>query len=152
MSLFLVMGIGFLSQRRSQQQAVQAARLRLQSKEIARAGLEDAVAKLSKRWDFPPISGPAGEESFTYTQELTGAGGQRLGEFTVTLYMDRAVAPYELIRLTSIGRVGETEPAPSQVTLHAELDVAEFVRDTDPPVPNPDHFRVLYIREQPRYE
>jgi type II secretory pathway pseudopilin PulG len=151
-SLFLVMGIGFLSQRQGQQESVQSARFRLQAREIARAGLEDAYTKLAKRRDFPPVAGLVGEESFSYTEPVTDFSDTRIGEYTVNVSLEFSPAPYQLARITSVGRLGASAAPIAQVILHAEVDVAINRRAVGAPVPNPDRFRILYLREEPRFE
>jgi hypothetical protein len=152
MTLLLILGIGFLSQRRGQQQAVQSARVRLQAREIARAGIEDAFSKLSKRHDFPPVAGPTGQEVFTYIDEIRDADNRVYGEYHVSVNLDYGSAPYFLARITSLGRVGPADTPSAQVTLHAEIDLSPTVRGSNPPVANPNRYRILSILEEPRSE
>lgn len=152
MTLFLVMGIGFLSQRRGQQEAVVAAREHLQAREIARTGLENAVAKIARRQSFPPLSESPVQRAFSYTEDVVDLAGSRIGQYTVTLFLEHASPPFSVMRMTSVGSSGPQGNPLARVTLHAELDTAANVRGVTPPVANPNRFRIFYMREEARYE
>jgi hypothetical protein len=151
-SLFLIMGMGFLAQRRGQQEAVAASRLHFQARELARTGLETTLVRLAKRHEYPPAYGPGGQETYSYSEFVTDYDGNRLGNYKVRVHYQMGRDPYFLVRITSRGQVGVTDSARAQAILHAEVDIAEYVRDSDPPVPNPNRFKILSIREETRFE
>ena len=54
--LLLIVGLGFLGQREGQYQAAQEQVYFVRAKALADAGLQDALGKLAKDIEFPPIS------------------------------------------------------------------------------------------------
>lgn len=147
-SLFLVMGIGFLSQRAAQNRASKAAQARFQARALAEAGLEDAAIKLAKRSNFPPLADET-QRVFRYTERLSDGAGVEVGTYIVAVDMTRAGEPYFIVRLTSTGRVGPAEEPLAELTLSGELDVSSLIRETAirRPEPNPNRYRFLYLAE-----
>lgn len=136
--VLLIAGLGFLGQRAAQNRAVNASILKLRSRALAEAGLQDAIQKLSKDGQFPPLFADKQFE-FSYLETIAG-----VGNYTVTVDITHRQPPYAIIRLTSTGRVGTPDTPQSDTQLTAELDVAPLTRGTSNP--NPDFFRLLYVR------
>jgi Tfp pilus assembly protein PilX len=136
--VLLIAGLGFLGQRAAQNRAVNASILKLRSRALAEAGLQDALQKLSKDGQFPPLYANQQSE-FTYLETVAG-----VGNYTVTVDITHRQPPYSVIRLTSTGRVGTPDTPQSDTQLSGELDVAPLTRGTSNP--NPNFFRLLYVR------
>ena len=145
--LLLILSIGFLSQRSAQNRAAQATKNQLQARLLAETGLEDALVKLSKRVDFPPLNHVT-QSNFDYRNTLKNSSGTGLGSYEVSLDMRYANAPYWIVRVTSTGMVGDPAEPTSAVTLHGELDISEIDRSTygtNSVLPNPNRYRWLSV-------
>ncbi len=130
-----IMGMGFLSQHTSGRLASRRAVLAAQARELARAGLENARAKLNCDLKFPP-RGEAGE-SYVYCETLQDIGqGVPVGSYEVTLDMDLMAPPYEILKVESLGWVGTRQLPEAYHRLSAEIDVATRDRG-NPALTNP---------------
>lgn len=144
---FLVLGMGFLSQRAEQYKGAYRLAESEQALAIARAGLEDARVKLSVDPGFPP-QGSVDQSVFSYSENLTEVGGTAVvGSYTVTVDRRHALPPYSVVRLTIVGKAGPPDSPLARRVLSAELDVAAFLRD-DPDVTNPEFFNFIQIVDQ----
>jgi len=139
--VLMLAGLGFIGQRAAQNRAANSARAGLQARALAEAGLQDAMLKLSKDGQFPPLYNDQ-QVIFTYQEDVTDGAGVVMGTYTISLDLTHRLAPYSVIKLSSIGRLLGTTPA--QVRLFGELDVSPTVRGTN--TANPNFFRWLYIR------
>lgn len=147
--LLLVLGVGFLGKRAAQSAAANSEGLSAAARALAEAGLEDARVKLDKDMFFPP---PADEDQkfFSYGEKMTDVAGTTVGFYFVDLDLQFATAPdppdpshSSVIRVTSIGSVGEDPNAPrAMVTLRMEVDVDEG-RAGPPPEPPTRPFRII---------
>jgi hypothetical protein len=149
--LLLVMAIGFLSQRSSQNRAALASQNALQASLLAESGLRDALLKLGKRVEFPPLN-HVDQTAFEYRNVLRAPGGEELGSYNVVVDMRYANAPYWIVRVISTGMIGDPSAPTSSYTLHGELDVSEIDRatwGTADEKPNPDRFRWLTVGPPP---
>ena len=149
MSLFLVMGIGFLTQRSAQNRAARASLDQVQARMLAEGGLQDALSKLKLRHDFPPITDDS-QTVFEYTETVRTPTGDALGTYTVEIDTSYSHRPFWLMRIVSRGRVGDASAPQAEKILYAELDVSEFDRATvrlAVPTPNPNYYRCLFVTE-----
>lgn len=116
-SLLLTMGLGYLGSRvgqyQSSMQSVQAA----QARAVARAGFEDARAKLNRDAAFPPAPGVE-QNTFSYTETLLDASGQPAGTYRVVIDSTYSAPPYSVLCLTCTGWAGAATH-----TYRAYLDV-----------------------------
>jgi hypothetical protein len=149
MGLFLIMGIGFLSQRVAQNEAARAFQSQVQAEALAQAGLSDAVTKLAKRSSFPPLE-DKDQRLFVYTEPVTDGSGQVVGEYEVTVDMTYAKIPYGIARLTSVGRAGGPGRFVAERSLRAELDISAYQRSpAGNTTPNADRFHFHYVGDAP---
>ncbi len=149
-TLFLVMGVGFLSQRASQNRAARSGVFVLQARALALAGLNEATAKLSKHRDFPP-KWDLTQTRYRYSEEVLGRDGDPFGWYTVTVDTTLAGSPDYILRLSSTGYLGDREEPAAKFSLLGEIDLCPHQRP-DVRVPplrwtNPDIFEFLYLRE-----
>lgn len=142
--LFLVLGMGFLTQRVTQYRGAFRVAEATQALACARAGLEDVRTKLNLDFAFPP---PAADDQpiFSYTELLTDLGSTTpVGSYTVTVDSTYRTAPFGVLRITVVGSAGDPQQPLARRKLYAELDVMTVLRD-DPYTPNPDLFEFIQV-------
>lgn len=142
--LFLVLGMGFLTQRVTQYRGAFRAAEAVQALACARAGLEDVRTKLNLDYSFPP---PAADDQpvFTYTEVIEDLGSTTpVGSYTVSLDSSYRQSPYGLLRITVVGSAGDPQQPLARRKLYAELDVLPVLR-TDPALLNPDYFKFVQV-------
>lgn len=135
LGILFAVGGWFLATRLSHRQAAQEQYLAMRAESLARSGLEDARAKLSRDQSFPP-SRAHEQKDFSYTEQLTDSRGQLYGEYRVQIDFSRAEYPTYVIRVNSRGLVGSTGEEMALRTVYAEYDLCPFDR-TDPSRTNP---------------
>lgn len=124
------LGVGLLSKRQLQYKGAYQATLAVQARALARAGLEDARAKLAMDYRFPPQSDDSGK-AFSYTEEVRDLSSNSVvGYYTVTIDMSLQAPPFSILRVTSLGSAGTATMAPSararmygEIGLDPERDV-----------------------------
>lgn len=132
--ILLTMGLAFLGTRVAQYRASVLSVEEAQARAVARAGMEDARAKLEMDLDFPP-RGAEDQLVFTYSEDVTDVSGTLVGSYTVTIDVRWRREPYQVLRITSEGQVGPRDEPFARSVLRAHLDLL----DTDPTT----HFRYL---------
>ena len=145
-SLLMVMGLGFLAQHSSSRQSVGRQLLSSQAKEIARAGLEDARLKYSLDWNFPP-PGTDVNTPYVYSENVYDTDQSTiLGYYTVTLDSSLIAPPYQILRLTSVGVLGNHGSNTAYRRIDAEIDTSPQAR-SNPANPNPRLGTLINYRE-----
>ncbi|MFN8608641.1 MAG: hypothetical protein U0931_13985 [Vulcanimicrobiota bacterium] len=144
-AIMLVAGMAFLSQRASESRWSQQALYALQARCLAEAGLEEARLKLGKCYDFPPTR--LEQRQFTYSEDVAAAHGALPGSYTVTIDWRYAQAgeAYQVILVSSTGRLGPRHQVLAQRTLYAELDGAPT---RSGPALNPKLFHWIEFRDE----
>jgi hypothetical protein len=141
--LLLVIGIGFLGQREGQYRAAQQQIYYIQAKALADAGLQDALGKLSKDIDFPPVR--SNDQSvFGYQEIMRDTGGDRVGSFRVSVDVKYREPRYRVLRIRSLGILGAEDDPRARVERLVEIDMATTVRGSD--APNPNLFKVHFTK------
>lgn len=151
MGIFLIMGMGFLQQRVGQNRAAVAALNEVQARAAARAGIEDAMAKLTKDFRFPP-KWDGTQKEYTYSELLKDVDGEVVGGYTLSIDSRYDAGQYWLYRITSQGIAGPPASPSARCTLHTELDVSTIERPLGggwfpPQLPNPHFFELFFIRQ-----
>jgi hypothetical protein len=137
--LLLIVGIGFLAQREGQYRAAQDQVYFVQAKAISNAGLQDALGKLAKDIDFPPIR--ANDQGiFSYMENIVDPSGVVVGSFRVSIDAKHRHRPYEVLEISSLGTLGNSTEPRAQVKRTLEIDMATNVR-TNNGLPNPNLFQ-----------
>jgi hypothetical protein len=148
--LFLIMGAGFLSQRISQNKAARSGVGMLQARALAEAGIQEAVAKLSKHRDFPPKADFT-HRHYSYSEEVLDRNGKSFGWYTVTIDTTLSGSPNWILRLSSTGYLGDRSRPTAKASLVGEIDLCPFQRpDTRVPprrLSNLRTFEFFYLRE-----
>ena len=108
-------------------------------------GLEEARLKLGKCYDFPPTR--LEQRQFTYSEDVAAAHGALPGSYTVTIDWRYAQAgeAYQVILVSSTGRLGPRHQVLAQRTLYAELDGAPT---RSGPALNPKLFHWIEFRDE----
>lgn len=114
---------------------------------LAEAGLEDARVKLDKDDDFPPL-GALDQHIFAYVETVVDLDGTTpVGSYEVIVDTRWQAAPCQIVRLTSIGSLGDSRSPRARRSVTVELDVAPKLR-SDPLVDNPNYYKFI-SREGP---
>lgn len=92
--------------------------------------MEDARAKLNHDLKFPP-GGAKGQETFTYSEDVSDFDGRLVGEYTVTLDLTFRHEPYRLVTIHSTGRIGGRQDPVATRSFQAEWSGRDR---TSPPV------------------
>ena len=142
--LLLIVGLGFLGQREGQYRAAQEQTYYVQAKALADAGLQDALAKLAKDIEFPPIRS-VDQSVFSYSEQMTDSGGQPVGNFRVSVNAKYRDLPYAVLIISSVGTLGDPEEPLARVERSIEVDISPEVR-SNAGGDNPDLFKLHYTR------
>lgn len=114
---------------------------------LAEAGLEDARVKLDKDADFPPQAA-IDQQVFSYVERVMDLDGTTLvGSYEVTIDQRQQSSPCQIIRITSVGCLGDASAPRARRQVTVELDVARKLR-SNPNTDNPNYFRFI-TREGP---
>jgi len=120
--ILLVFGLAFLGSRGRQYQSVIQASQEAQAQQLAHAGVEDARVKFDRDIQFPP-SLAVGQNSFSYCENLTTAGGAYLGQYRVVVDMTYSRPPFSVACINSTGSVGPVNAPEALRTYLCYLDL-----------------------------
>jgi type II secretory pathway pseudopilin PulG len=137
MTIILILGMAFLSQKSSQYESAVRNREAFQAHALAQAGLVDFRQKMAKDRSFPPKR-PEGSDQYQYTEFLTDLADEPYGGYKITVDTSKNIRPYWVIRVTSFGFLGSAETPRSQASIYAEMDAAVQDR-SDPGELNPGY-------------
>ncbi len=129
--LLFIMCAGFLSTKSHEAKVGYLAGESFQARELAYSGLETARVKLLNDANFPPASMSVSHEVFSYTEVLEGLDpDDEIGRYH--LHCDRRWVdpPYFVLRVTSIGQVGDDDGNPIRHKLVGEFDMTPGQRGT----------------------
>lgn len=119
--ILLTLGLTFLGKRSVQYRRVAAAEASAQARALAESGLEDALLKLRRDLEFPPVR--QDQSSFTYTEEVN-FDSQRLGGYQVTIDASFRQHPFRILTIRATGMAGPDPNQPTaKRTIEAEFDV-----------------------------
>lgn len=119
--LVTIIALGLLGIRRGNYAASKAIVNSVQAKALARSGLNDIWAKLSKDPFFPTGVGDE-QVQFAFREEVRDSTGKEVGSYTVTI--DRTHAKtHNLIMIESTGLAGGLTSTSSSFTIYTELSL-----------------------------
>lgn len=144
--LLFIMGMAFLGTSATRSRAAASAARASQAYWLARAGLEDALVKLSTDLHFPRRGGDD-QTVFSWSEDMVDSTGAVVGSYTVIVDQTFSVAPYGVVRITSVGRTGARAAPDAQRVLEADLDVAQDLRGGAVGTPNPSLNRFLRLQD-----
>lgn len=151
MTIMLVTGMAVLSQRSLHYEGAVRARQAAQARVIAEAGLEEATLKLTKDPRFPPAP-QATTEVYSYSEEFTDLDGVRIGCYVVEIDNSLRDHPHSILRLRSLGTLGERVRPTAQALVYAEIDLSRTERTpvTGTPATNGNFMRrVQFLYQEP---
>ncbi len=119
-----VMGAGFLTTRSREQVTVKQGRDSFQAQQLAYSGLETVRVRLRNDYNFPLGSmGPA-QEVFKFTEVVQDFDNAiEIGQYQIFCDRRWIRPPYNLLRVTSVGQVGDTLGNPVRHKLIGEFDM-----------------------------
>ena len=142
--ILLTLGLTFLGKRAIQYRRAALYEHAARARSLAESGLDEALAKLRRDIEFPPLS--KDQSSFSYVEEIE-VGGERLGSYRVTMDGSRRFVPYSVWVITSQGESGPDARNPAAIrTLRCEVDVYPNKR-TQRSVPNPYFYDVINFED-----
>ena len=144
------MVLGFLSHRAAQNAAAKSSQLQIQALALAESGMEDALIKLNKRSDFPPLSDVT-QPAFVYSEVLFDKNGDEAGEYVVSIDTSQASSPpFWFITIASTGRVGPRGSPIAEKKIVGQIDTSKFMRNgtskSQLKQVNPDFYRFNYVK------
>jgi hypothetical protein len=119
-TVVLLLGIGFLGSRAGQYNSTLQAGLAARARWVARAGLEDARAKLQRDLHFPPH--PSQQQTvYSYTEDLydLSTPPEYMGSYDVSVDSSQAVANVWVLIISSRGLVHAQGPASPLLASHS---------------------------------
>jgi hypothetical protein len=123
-AIIFTAGLGFAGQSKAQYRAAMQAGRAVEAMAVAEAGLEDALAKIRRDWDFPPRSADD-QLVFSYQDTLTNSRGDVVGSYQVDIDRRAMVTPHRVLVVRSRGRLGPALEPSAERTLEIELDMDE---------------------------
>ncbi len=120
--ILVVAGMAYLGSRVAQYRGAAKGLEAAQARALARAGIEDARVKLEKDYRFPPQSA-YDQPVFTYSEDVRD-GGTVIGSYTVSIDEMHRSSPFFVLRITSVGVVGNRTSPSAQATIRADLDTS----------------------------
>ncbi len=145
MTMLLIMGMAFLSQKSAQYEAVVKSGLANQARAIAQAGLVDFKLKVAKSRSFPPPR-PKGQTLYSYTEDFSDIDGRPHGFYTITCDSKLDRTPYWLLQVTSEGVLGSRAEPRARFRIYGELDLSSTLRNA-PSQPNPTYRQWILFRD-----
>lgn len=136
--ILFALGSGLLSKQSALYQGSLQQVRAAQARALAQTGLQDALVKLMRDYSFPPLDSE-GQQVFSYTEEVRSLDGNPAGSYNVQVDRSLARRPWQVLRITSQGRMGD-----SRCSLRGELDIALKQR-SHPTLDNPDLFHWIQI-------
>jgi hypothetical protein len=134
------MGVSFLTIKEMQYKSAVFLERSVMAGLIAEAGMEDARIKLEKDFDFPP-RGDEDQTLLAYSEPFYDMDGTTLiGHYAILIDISRKEPPYFIIRITSIGTVGDADAPLARRKIVAELDIPTIRGGS---TTNPDFFRYI---------
>lgn len=142
--ILLTLGLTFLGKRSIQYRRATLYESAARARALAESGLEDALSKLRRDIEFPPLS--KDQTAFSYVEEVR-AGGERIGSYRVTLDGRKRYAPYAVWLITSQGEAGSDPANPLSIrTLRIEVDIHEKNR-LDKTLSNPYYYDIINFQD-----
>ncbi len=141
--ILFTVGLAFLGKRAIQYRRAATRERSAQAKALAESGLEDALAKLRRDLEFPPLS--ADQRTFSYS-EVVRRGGVTVGSYSVTVDGTYRFPPFLIWVITTEGIIGESTSPQARRTLRAEFDISTHLRN-NPSTHNPHYYKVIEFQD-----
>lgn len=143
--ILLTLGLTFLGKRALQYRRASLAEQAAYARALAESGLDDALTKLRRDLEFPPLA--RDQAAFSYTEEVNADSGERLGAYRVTIDGNHRFPPYSVWVITSVGESGADPAKPLATrTLRLEFDLSAGLRG-EPDKGNPNYYQVINFED-----
>jgi hypothetical protein len=120
-----VLAAGFLSKKTQERKAVNLTRDSFQAQQLAFAGLETVRVRLQNDFNFPPATMGPLQEVFKFTEVVRDYDDATdLGQYQIFCDRRWVDTPYWLLRVTSVGQVGDADGNPVRHKIIAEYSMA----------------------------
>lgn len=123
-STMFILAAGFLSTKTREREALIQSRDSFQAQQLAYAGIETVRVRLQNDYNFPPATMGPLQEVFKFTETVMDYDGTtELGRYQIFCDRRWVDAPYEVLRVTAIGQVGDEDGNPVRHRLIAEFEM-----------------------------
>ncbi len=121
-----ILASGFLGTKAKQRQTAVLARDAFQAQQLAYAGLETVRVRLQNDFNFPPSTMGPLQEVFKFSELVFDLDGRRVvGNYQIACDRRWSAAPYSVLRVSSIGQVGDLDGHPVRHKILAEFSLAD---------------------------
>lgn len=125
-STMFVLAAGFLSMKTRERETVTQARDSFQAHQLAYAGLETVRVRLQNDFNFPPATMGPLQEVFKFSEVVMDYDGSKvLGKYQIFCDRRWVDAPYEVLRVTSVGQAGDKDGNPIRHKIIGEFSLLE---------------------------
>lgn len=119
-----ILAAGFLSIKTRERQTLMQSRDSFQAQQLAYAGLETVRVRLQNDFNFPPATMGPLQEVFKFTETVMNFDEtEELGRYQIFCDRRWVDAPFEVLRVTAIGQVGDEDGNPVRHRIIAEFDM-----------------------------
>lgn len=119
-----IMAFGFLSTKVRERETLVESRDSFQAYQLAYSGLETVRVRLQNDYSFPPTTMGPLQEVFNFTEIVQSINDSyEVGRYQIFCDRRWADAPYEILRVTAVGQVGDQDGNPVRHRLIAEFDL-----------------------------
>lgn len=117
-----VMAAGFLSTRTRERETVVAARDSFQAQQLAYSGLETVRVRMVNDFNFPPAAMGPLQEVFKFSEIVMDFDDvNEIGRYQIFCDRRWIDPPYYILRVTSVGQVGDADGNPVRHKIIAEF-------------------------------
>lgn len=121
-----VMAAGFLGTKTRERQAALLSRDAFQAQQLSYAGLETVRVRMLNDYNFPPAAMSPLQEVFKFTESVWEFDGNSIiGNYQIFCDRRWIDPPYLVLRVTSIGQVGDMDGNPVRHKMIGEYSTAE---------------------------
>lgn len=125
-STMFVLAAGFLSMKTREREAVVQSRDSFQAQQLAYSGLETVRVRMQNDYNFPPSSMGPKQEIFKFTETVRNFDDSlELGRYQIFCDRRWVDVPYQVLRVTSVGQVGDEDGNPVRHRIIAEYSMKE---------------------------
>lgn len=119
-----VLAAGFLSTKTREREAVMQSRDSFQAQQLAMAGLETVRVRLQNDYNFPPATMGPLQEIFKFTETVMDYDNTEIvGRYQIFCDRRWVDAPYQVLRVTSVGQVGDEDGNPVRHRIIGEFSM-----------------------------
>lgn len=123
-STMFILAAGFLSIKTRERETLIQSRDSFQAQQLAYAGLETVRVRLLNDYNFPPATMGPLQEVFKFTETVMDYDkSTEIGRYQIFCDRRWVDAPYEVLRVTAIGQVGDHDGNPVRHRIIAEFDM-----------------------------